>query len=112
MNERRTTHRVQVWLPVKVDALREGIAVTHDASERGLLMVTASRLDPGSAVTVVLKAPDGTETHHLSGRVVRVETNTDDPQGLWPHRMAVEFDQPAPKLEWLIAGLVTAAEHE
>lgn len=109
MNERRITPRHQLWLPVKVDALREGLAVTHDASEKGLLMVTASRLDPGSAVTVVLKAPDGTETHHLSGRVVRVEANTDDPLGLWPHRMAVEFDQPEPKLEWLIASLATVS---
>ena len=110
MSERRTSLRLQVWLPVKVDALKEGIAVTHDASERGLLMVTASRLDPGSPVTVVLKDPEGTETHRLSGRVVRVEANDDDPQGLWPHRMAVEFDQPEPKLQWMIANLVSQAE--
>ena len=36
------------------------------------------------------------------GRVVRVEDNPEDPHGLWPHRLAVEFDQPEPELEWVI----------
>jgi hypothetical protein len=74
--ERRTEHRYEVWLPVKVDSLKEGIAVTHNASQGGMLMVTASKLDP---------------------------------HGLWPHRMAVEFDEPVPDLEWVLAGLKSPA---
>jgi len=103
--ERRIEHRFEVWLPVKVDSLKEGIAVTHNASQGGVLMVAASTLDPGSEVRITLRTPDSQEVRELGGRVVRVEENTDDPHGLWPHRLAVEFDQPVPELEWLLAGL-------
>lgn len=103
--ERRIEHRYEVWLPVKVDSLKEGIAVTHNASQGGMLMVTASKLDPGSEVHITLRKPDSQEVHELAGRVVRVEENSDDPHGLWPHRMAVEFDKPVPELEWLLVGL-------
>jgi hypothetical protein len=99
---RRTKERYEVWLPVKVDALREGIAVTHDASGRGVLMLTASTLSAGSAVEIALKMPGEAEPKRVSGRVVRVEANPADPDGLWPHRMAVEFDEPQPDLEWVV----------
>lgn len=89
-------------MPVKVDALREGIAATHDASSRGVLMVTASTLEPGAHVEIAIKLPEQAEFRKISGRVVRVEDNPEDPHGLWPHRLAVEFDQPEPELEWVI----------
>ena len=107
--ERRTEHRYEVWLPVKVDSLKEGIAVTHNASQGGMLMVTASKLDPGSEVHITLRTPDSGQVHELTGRVVRVEENSDDPHGLWPHRMAVEFDTPVPELDWVLAGLKSPA---
>ena len=99
---RRTNERFQVWLPVKVDALKEGLAVTHDASSRGVLMVTASKLEPGSTVEIAVKLPEDPELRHVTGRVVRVEENPEDPHGLWPHRLAVEFDEPQPDLEWVV----------
>src|SRR5512134_3460842 len=99
---RRTNDRYEVWLPVKVDALREGIAVTHDASGRGVLMLTASTLDPGASVEIALKMPGEPEPRRVTGRVVRVEENPADPHGLWPHRMAIEFDEPQPDLEWVM----------
>ncbi|MBI3201106.1 MAG: PilZ domain-containing protein [Polyangiaceae bacterium] len=99
---RRENDRYQVWIPVKVDALREGIAVTHDASSRGVLMLTASTLDAGAPVEVALKLPDQTVPKRVTGRVVRVETNEADPHGLWPHRMAIEFDEVVPELEWVV----------
>jgi hypothetical protein len=99
---RRTNERYQVWVPVKVDALREGIAVTHDASSRGVLMLTASTLDAGSTVEIGLKLPGEPEPRRVSGRVIRIEENPEDPHGLWPHRMAIEFDQPQPDLEWVV----------
>lgn len=99
---RRENERYQVWIPVKVDALREGIAVTHDASIRGVLMLTASTLDPGAQVEVALKLPDQAVPKRVIGRVVRVEDNQEDPHGLWPHRMAIEFEEPVPELEWVV----------
>lgn len=103
--ERRANQRYQIWLPVRVDGLREGIAVTHDASNSGLLMVTASTLEPGAAVTITLKSPNKQETRQLTGKVVRVEANADDPNGLWPHRIAVEFEEAVPDLERMLSRL-------
>ena len=99
---RRENERYQVWIPVKVDALREGLAITHDASSRGVLMLTASTLEPGSPVEIALKMPDDPVPKRITGRVVRVEDNDQDPHGLWPHRMAVEFDEELPDLEWVV----------
>jgi hypothetical protein len=99
---RRTHERYEIWLPVKVDALREGIAATHDASSRGVLMVTASTLEAGSPIEISIKLPGESAFRRVAGRVVRVEENPDDPHGLWPHRVAVEFDEPQPELEWLV----------
>lgn len=99
---RRDNSRYEVWIPVKIDALREGIAVTHDASSRGVLMLTASTLTEGSPVEISLKLPDEPVPRRVTGRVVRVEANAADPRGLWPHRMAVEFDEEVPDLEWVV----------
>lgn len=107
--DRRTERRFEVWLPVKVDSLKEGIAVTHNVSQGGALMVTASTLEPGAAVHITLNIPDSNETHELDGRVVRVEPNVDDPHGLWPHRLAVEFDDAVPELDWALASLKSPA---
>jgi hypothetical protein len=103
MVERRSADRYRVWLPVAIPALREGLAVTHDASKRGMLVVTASTLDVGAPVRLSFKMPpDDPNEHELTGRVVRVEPNSADPDGLWPHRLAVEFDHPVPELESLL----------
>jgi hypothetical protein len=98
---RREAERYQVWIPVKVDTLREGLAITRDASSGGVLMLTASTLEPGSSVEISLKMPDDPVPKRVTGRVVRVEDNTDDPHGLWPHMMAVEFDEEVQDLEWV-----------
>ncbi len=104
MSEERRSSRHHVWLPVKVDDLKEGIALTHDASPHGVLMVTASTLDVGADVALDLKLPAPHEKlHRLHGRVVRVEPNADDPHGLWPYRMAVELDPAAPELHRLLS---------
>ncbi len=99
---RRTNDRFEVWLPVKVDALREGIAITHDASSTGALMLTASTLDEGAPIEVAIKLPGQDVPKRVTGRVVRVEDNKEDPHGLWPHRMAIEFDEAVPELEWVV----------
>ncbi|MCA9593248.1 MAG: PilZ domain-containing protein [Myxococcales bacterium] len=99
---RRTNERYQVWLPVKVDSLREGIAITHDASASGALVMTASTVDEGATIELAVRMPDSEVPKRITGRVVRVESNPDDPNGLWPHRMAIAFDEPVPELEWVV----------
>ncbi len=98
---RREKERYQVWLPVKVDGLKEGLAITHDVSGKGLLMVTASTLDEGSVVKLAVKLPGDAQLRHAEGRVVRVEENDADPHGLWPHRMAIELEEEIPELAWI-----------
>jgi hypothetical protein len=106
---RRENERYQVWIPVKVDALREGLAITRDASTRGVLMLTASKLEPGTSIELSLKLPDDPVPKRVAGKVVRVEENAADPHGLWPHRMAVEFDEEIADLEWIV-GATTVPE--
>jgi hypothetical protein len=85
------------------------MAVSHNASGRGMLLVTAQKLDVGSPVAIVVQFPPESETEkRIEGRVVRVEPNTDDPDSLWPHRLAVEFDYAVPELEQALATLATA----
>ena len=102
----RRAQRYTVWLPVRVAELAEGMAVSHNASSRGILLVTAQTLDVGSLVTIrVGLPPDGSEERQVQGRVVRVEDNSDDPDGLWPHRLAIEFDDVVPELDAVFRSL-------
>jgi hypothetical protein len=104
----RRTQRFVVWLPVRVEELAEGMAVSHNVSGQGILMVTASVLDVGSPVTITFAMPpDGAAERTAHGRVVRVEPNREDPDGLWRHRLAVEFDEPVPELEAVLGELTT-----
>lgn len=104
----RRSSRYEVWLPVRVGG---GMAVSHNVSGAGMLMVSAATLEVGSTVNVVVSLPpDGVEEQRLQGRVVRVEKNADDPDGLYPHRMAVEFDEPVPDLEQALAELWSAGD--
>jgi hypothetical protein len=103
----RRTKRVVVWLPVRVEELAEGMAVTHNASARGVMLVTASALELGAPVTITFQVPEACASEQtVHGRVVRVEPNRDDPDGLWRHRLAVEFDEPLPELESILNELV------
>ena len=109
--ERRSDTRYALWLPVRVDALKEGVAVSHNVSRRGLLMVTASTVEVGASITVTFRIPpDAPEERTVLGRVIRVERNEVDPLGLWPHRMAIQFDEAVPELEPLLEEAEPAVE--
>ena len=102
VDDRRGRERHEVWFPVELDSvkLEQRLAVSHDVSSCGILLSAATSLDAGSKVTVTFKVlPDDALEQKLQGRIVRVEKNADDPDGLWPLRIAVEFDQPVPELQ-------------
>ena len=106
--ERRSHPRYRVWLPAQVDELKEGVAVTHDASPSGVKMVAASTLEVGTTVNISLQLPpNGERERHVTGKVVRVERNQADPLGMWPHRIAVEFDDVDEELESLLRELAS-----
>jgi hypothetical protein len=97
-------------LPVEVDGLPTGFAVSHDASDNGLLLVCSGSLDVGSTVRVRLRIPPGGSVEiSVPATVVRMSKNDDDPEGLWPNKMAVRFHEPVEKLEAYLAQLDTPA---
>ncbi len=101
--ERRTNARYDIWLPVRIDSLEEAVAVSHNASKTGMMVVTATKLPVGAEVVLSFRMPpDGQEEHEIRGTVVRVLVNEKDPHGLWPHALGIEFDDPIPELETLL----------
>ncbi len=104
----RRFQRYTIWLPVQVAQLEEGVAVGHDVSARGLLMVSASKLEVGAELTVKVQLPpDSSEEREIRGRVVRVEKNQEDPDGMWPHRIALEFEDTDEEMERALKRLET-----
>src|SRR5690606_13663333 len=88
--ERRSGHRYRLWLPVYTDGLSGGVAITHDASATGMLLLSRSKPAVGAVLPLrfCLPPPRGKD-YEVSATVIRVRDNADDPQGLWPHQLAV-----------------------
>jgi hypothetical protein len=77
----------------------DGIAVNRDISAGGMLIALSARLELGAAVEVRFSVPTANDGERvLRGKVVRIEDNTEDPDGMWPYRMAVAFDDTDPDL--------------
>lgn len=101
MSDVREKQRFTVWFPMKVHAdEEEGVAVSRNVSEKGILMAAARNLEVGKPITVTfrLSAVDAGE-RTVVGRIVRCEPNSDDPDGLWPYRVAVQFEEKVDDLE-------------
>lgn len=76
--------------------------MTHNVGAGGMLLASSADLSPGQRLKVVFAVPsDGTQ-RELDGTVVRVEKNDDDPEGMWPNRIAIAFDQVSEELEPLL----------
>ncbi|MDD9939142.1 MAG: PilZ domain-containing protein [Myxococcales bacterium] len=92
--QRREHGRYRVWFPVRVTSDDvDGMAVNHDISAGGMLMALSARLREGEHVKITFRVPpDSPAEHVVEGRVVRIEENTEDPEGMWPYRIAVAFD--------------------
>jgi hypothetical protein len=100
--DRRTAPRFVVWFPVALDGEGQdgGVAVAQDVSSSGMLMASADELIVGAEVTVTFRVvPVDGELREVRGTIVRLLKNAGDPAGPWPHKVAVEFDEPLPDLE-------------
>jgi len=98
--DRRTRERARLWLPVEVAELDAGVAVSHDASETGLLLVASSELAVGARLHIAFRVPPEAGARvEVEVEVVRVSANDEDPHGLWPFKIAVHFVQPVTLLE-------------
>ena len=75
------------------------MAVAQDLSEGGVLLVSRRALPVDGSVDLCLYLNPSVEPPWmLGGRVVRILNNDADPHGLWPHKVAIEFNQPVPDL--------------
>lgn len=86
----------------------EGLAISFDATERGLLIGSAIQVAEGDVLSLTFRVPNTEgEERTVDGRVLRVMPNEADPGGMWPRRVAIEFDEPVPDIEAVIATSVT-----
>ncbi len=73
---------------------RRNTAVAKDVSAKGILLAARRQLELGSQVHVSLHIdPESGTPRLVQGTVVRQEPNANDPGGLWPYKVAIEFDQ-------------------
>ena len=101
-DERRLHERYRAWLPAQIggESVEMQLAIGHDMSQGGALLVTRTELEVGAAITLEIQVPPGEgEVHQLTGKVLRSQPNEADPEGLWPFQIAVAFDKAMPELE-------------
>jgi hypothetical protein len=101
--EKRSFDRYALWFPVTIDlssnAARRIWAVCKDVSAGGILISGSEELEVGDVVTVSFRvAPEG-EERRLSGRIVRIDPQDENPRSVWMHRMAIEFIEPDSTLQ-------------
>ncbi|MBV1859470.1 MAG: PilZ domain-containing protein [Nannocystaceae bacterium] len=98
--ENRRARRVKTWFPVRMrEGERRNTAVAKDVSAKGILIAARRRFELGTEVHVSLHLdPEAGAPRLVQGRVVRQEPNANDPGGLWPYKLAIEFDQADPEL--------------
>jgi F0F1-type ATP synthase alpha subunit len=104
--QNRGQARYQLWFPVQLVAggqEHEGghVAMVHNSSTSGMLLAVNSAreaIDVGATVELSFQLPESSVHHRLTGRVTRIEPNSCDPEGAWPARIAVAFDEVSPQL--------------
>ncbi|RLB58564.1 MAG: hypothetical protein DRI90_16605 [Deltaproteobacteria bacterium] len=103
--DRRHHNRYRLWLPARIEGAGKmsRLAIGHDMSQQGSLLVTDQALAVGDTIQMFVRVPpDFEEEREIGARVVRCTHNEQDPEGLWPYQIAVEFDEPNPELEALL----------
>jgi len=108
--QRRKHARYHIWFPVQVDAadLNGAMAVNHNIGAGGMLIALTAELKVGQRVAVTFRVPpSGEQEQRFEGRIARVEKNPEDPEGAWPFRIAVVFDDVANELVPLLERAVS-----
>lgn len=101
MKDRRAAKRYEILFPMRLGEKEtaRGLAVSRNLSRTGMLVASGSRLEIGAEVTVAFRVADDDTERTAIGKIVRVGTNEEDPQGLWPHLIAVEFEAEIDEIE-------------
>ena len=98
--QRREHSRYELWFPVELKSAHvQGMAINQNVSAGGMLIALSAKLAPDEPITVTFRMPpDLQQEYAVPGRILRIETNRRDPDGLWPYRVAVVFDDVSPEL--------------
>ncbi|MBW2459694.1 MAG: PilZ domain-containing protein [Deltaproteobacteria bacterium] len=103
--ERRHHNRYRLWLPARIEGAgkESRLAIGHDLSQKGSLLVTDCQLEVGKTIQMFLRVPPDFEAEReIRAVVIRCSNNQKDPEGLWPFQIAVEFEDADPGLERLL----------
>jgi hypothetical protein len=93
--QRRQHARYHIWFPVQIDSgdLSGAMAVNHNIGAGGMLIALSAELAVGQDATVTFRLPpDGKQEQRMRGTILRLEKNPEDPDGVWPYRIAIAFD--------------------
>lgn len=96
-DERRIYDRRPVHAAVAIDAEDRDsrIGVTKNLSAGGVLFHTASRFELGEALDLTFRGPPVVPIDtRVRGRVVRTRHDARESDTLFPHMIAVEFEEP------------------
>lgn len=98
--DRRGPYRQRGWFSVRLSSEdADATTVAQNVCEGGVLLVSREPLKVGEAVSLSLHIDPANEPPWmLGGRVVRSHDNEADPNGLWPHKVAIAFNRPVPEL--------------
>jgi PilZ domain len=99
VNRRREHARYSLWFPVQVEAGGEvKLAMNQNIGAGGMLVALCAELKIDEPVSITFRLPTGGEDRTARGRIVRIEPNTEDPDGEWPFKVGIAFDEVAPDL--------------
>jgi hypothetical protein len=101
MSEKSRAARYEILFPMRLETKEgePGFAVSRNISVSGSLIATAAELKAGAPVTLRLQFHREDEERWVQGTIVRVIPNVDDPHGMWPHLVGVQFASELPEIE-------------
>ncbi|MFO0677682.1 MAG: PilZ domain-containing protein [Polyangiaceae bacterium] len=98
--DKRVHSRFKLWFPVTlVYGKKQVWAMCRDASAGGMSIASSAHVNVGSSVTLRFRVSPSEEKDRVAtGKVLRVVLDADDPDGTWPHHIAIAFDAPIEEL--------------
>lgn len=112
MSEKPRATRHEILFPMRLETHEgePGFAVSRNISTSGSLIATATELKAGAPVTLRLQFHREDEERWVQGTIVRVIPNIEDPHGMWPHLVGIQFVSEMPEIEPLLQRHAQSAE--
>ena len=74
------------------------LAMNQNIGAGGMLIAMCADFKVGDLLSLTFRLPTGEGERSVKARVVRVEPNTDDPEGAWPYKVGLAFEEVAADL--------------